>query len=123
MRSYFANLDSKAQNLARKLREEYDAVLAQYDVLLMPTLPFTAPAIPGKESSREEYVAKVSSVPHEWQAFDMLANTAAFDATGHPAMTIPCGEVDGMPAGMMLVGRHWDETTIYRFAYAYEQKK
>jgi amidase len=36
-------------------------------------------------------------------------------------MTIPCGLVDGLPVGMMLIGRRWDEGTIYRAAYAFEQ--
>jgi amidase len=51
----------------------------------------------------------------------MLANTAPFDATGHPAMSIPCGMSDGLPVGMMLIGKHYDETTIYRAAAAFEK--
>ena len=41
--------------------------------------------------------------------------------THHPAMAIPCGMSDGLPISMMLVGKHFDEPTIYRAAYAYEQ--
>jgi Asp-tRNA(Asn)/Glu-tRNA(Gln) amidotransferase A subunit family amidase len=51
----------------------------------------------------------------------MIANPAPFDATGHPAMSIPCGESDGLPIGVMLIGKHWDESTIYRAAHAFEQ--
>jgi amidase len=51
----------------------------------------------------------------------MLPNTCPFDVTGHPAITVPCGLVDGLPVGMMLVGKHYDEATIYRAAYAFEQ--
>jgi amidase len=40
--------------------------------------------------------------------------------TGHPAISIPCGMEDGRPIGMMLVGRHFDEATIYRAAAAFE---
>jgi amidase len=36
-------------------------------------------------------------------------------------MSIPCGMSDGLPVGMMLVGRHYDESTIYRAAAAFEQ--
>jgi amidase len=36
-------------------------------------------------------------------------------------MSVPCGLVDGLPVGMMLIGKHWDEGTIYRGAYAFEQ--
>ena len=51
----------------------------------------------------------------------MLPNTAPFDVTGHPAMSVPCGMSDGLPVGLMLIGRHYDESTIYRAAHAFEQ--
>jgi amidase len=56
----------------------------------------------------------------------MIGNTAPFHATGHPAMTVPCGLSDGLPVGMMLVGmmlvgRHHDEATLYRATHAFEQ--
>jgi len=44
-----------------------------------------------------------------------------FDLTGHPAMSVPCGMSDGKPIGMTLIGRHFDELTIYRAAHAFEQ--
>ncbi|RYY63931.1 MAG: amidase, partial [Comamonadaceae bacterium] len=53
--------------------------------------------------------------------FEMVGNTAPFDASGHPAMSVPCGLADGLPVGMMLVGRYWDESTIYRAASAFER--
>jgi len=46
---------------------------------------------------------------------------APFDLTHHPAMSIPCGMIDGLPAGLMLAGRHFDEPTMYRAAHAFEQ--
>ena len=55
------------------------------------------------------------------RAFEMLPNTAPFDVTGHPAITVPCGMSDGLPAGLMLIGKHWNESTIYRAADAYEK--
>ena len=55
------------------------------------------------------------------RAFEMITNTAPFDATGHPAMSVPCGCAEGLPVGMMLVARHWDESSIYRAAHAFEQ--
>jgi len=55
------------------------------------------------------------------RAFEMLPNTCPFDVTGHPAMSVPCGMVDGLPVGLMLIAKHYDETTIYRAAYAFEQ--
>jgi amidase len=102
----------KAINVSRRLTAAYDKAMETYDLLLMPTTPMKATPLPGPNASREDYIAR---------AFEMLANTAPFDITHHPAMSIPCGMIDGLPAGMMLVGRHFDELTIYRAAHAFEQ--
>ena len=50
----------------------------------------------------------------------MIGNTAALDATGHPALSVPCGLAEGLPVGMMLVGRHYAESSIYQAASAFE---
>lgn len=102
----------KGVNLSRKLAAAYDKVLGEADLLLMPTLPLKATPLPGSDASREEYVQR---------AFEMLTNTASFDITHHPAMSIPCGMGDGLPIGMQLVGKRYDEATIYKAAYAFEQ--
>lgn len=52
---------------------------------------------------------------------DPLPNTMPFDHTHHPAMSVPCGVREGLPVGMMLVGRAFEESLIYRAAYAFEQ--
>jgi amidase len=103
---------AKAQNLGRQLTQAYDDALAEYDLLLMPTLPIVATPIPAADAPLEEVITR---------AFEMLPNCCPFDVTGHPAMSIPCGLVDGLPVGMMLVGRKYDEGTIYKAAYAFEQ--
>jgi amidase len=110
--NYGSRYYGKSINIVRRLRAAYDQVLAKYDLLLMPTTPMKATPIPGPDSSREEHVTR---------ALEMLTNTAPFDLTHHPAMSIPCGMIDGLPAGLMLVGRHFDEPTIYRAAEAFEQ--
>ncbi len=102
---------AKAQNLSRLLRETYDQSLAQVDLLLMPTLPVKATKLPDL-TSMEEVIGR---------AFEMIPNTAPFDVTGHPAMAIPCGMSDGLPVSMMLIGKHYDEPTIYKAAHAFEQ--
>lgn len=103
---------AKAQNLVRRLRAAYDAALAGHDLLLMPTLPMVATPLPEADAPLSEILAR---------AFEMLPNTAPFDCTHHPAMSLPCGQVDGLPVGLMLVGRRLDEATIYRAAHAFEQ--
>jgi amidase len=102
---------AKAQNLVRRLRQAYDEVLARYDLLLMPTLPIVATPLPAADAPVGEILQR---------GFEMLANTAQFDCTHHPAMSLPCGMADGLPVGMMLVARALGEETIYRAAGAFE---
>jgi amidase len=101
-----------ARNLAGELRKGYDAALATCDVLVMPTLPMTATEIPAAGASRAESLARSE---------EMTANVAPFDVTGHPAASVPCGLVDGLPAGMMIIGRHFNDATCLQVAHTYEQ--
>jgi len=112
--NYHGRYYAKAQNLARSLRAAYDAALQQADLLVMPTLPMKATPIPPPTASREEYVAR---------ALEMIPNTCPFDVTGHPALTVPCGTSSGLPVGMMLIGRHWEDGTVLRAGHAFEQMK
>ena len=112
IKHYRGHYYAKAQNLSRKLRAAYDAALAQVDLLVMPTLPLKATPLPPPDAPRALYIQR---------AFEMLANTAPFDATGHPAMSVPCGLSDGLPVGLMIVGKQYDEATIYRAAAAFER--
>lgn len=109
---YHGRYYAKAQNLARDLKAAYDACFAEVDLLLMPTLPMVATKIPPADCSREEYVQR---------ALEMLFNTSPFDVTGHPAMSVPCGMSNGLPIGMMLVGKDYAESTILRASHAFEK--
>ena len=108
---YRGHYYAKAQNLVRRLRAAYDSMLGNYDLLLMPTLPMTATKLPAPDAPVDEIITR---------AFEILPNAAPFDCTHHPAMSIPCGMVDGLPVGMMLVGKMYAEETIYRAAAAFE---
>ena len=105
---------ARAKNLVRRLRRAYDDALQKCDLLLMPTTAHTAVRNPAAQSElmAEQMIAA---------AFDTISNTCQFDISGHPAMSIPCGLRDGLPVGMMLVGRYFEESTIYRAAHAFEQ--
>lgn len=103
-----------AQNLAYEVRAAYDAALEQYDVLVMPTLPYTAREIPEPDADLGTYLDT---------ALSMIANTAPFDVTGHPACSVPTELVGGLPAGLMIVGRHFDDATVLRVAHTYEQAR
>jgi amidase len=102
----------KAVNRVRTLRAAYDAALRDVDVLLMPTTPQKAQPLPDPADGVVEWCRR---------ATEMFANTCPFDVTHHPALSMPCGMSDGLPVGLMLVGRHYDEATLYRVGRAYEQ--
>jgi amidase len=102
---------AKAQNLRRRLRAAYDAVFDDFDAVLMPTTDGPAPALPSEDASPEIVLARSS---------EGVGNTGSFDLTGHPAISVPCGTVDGLPVGAMLATRHWHEATLYRIAEALE---
>jgi amidase len=99
---YHGRLYAKGQNLRDGLRTKYDTLLSRFDALVMASTPM-------KASRRDE-----PDPP-------MLTNTAPFDVTGHPGLSIPCGMSDGLPIGMMLIGRHFDDATLLRLGHAYEQ--
>ena len=84
-----------------------DADLVGVDVLAMPTVPWRAWTIAeAKEIGR----------PSEW-----TRNTRIFDLTGQPAISVPCGfDPDGIPVGLQLAGRMWDEAAVLRAARAFE---
>jgi amidase len=103
---------AKAQALRHRLRAAYDGALADCDVLVMPTLPITATPLPPPDGPLESSFRRSS---------EMACNTPQFDLTGHPALSTPCGMVDGLPVGLMIVGRLWDEATVYRVASSLEQ--
>lgn len=50
-----------------------------------------------------------------------LQNTAQFNLTGHPALTTNIGFADGLPVGLMIVGKHFQDATLLRVAHTYEQ--
>ena len=111
LRRYDGGYYARAQNLALPLRQAYDEALASVDVLLLPTTPMKATALPDPKASW------VESFPRN---LEMTPNTAAFNVTGHPALSIPCALSDGLPVGMMLVGRFFEESTLLRAAHACE---
>jgi amidase len=108
--NYHGHYYAKAQNLARILRASYDEAFTKVDALVMPTTPTKAPLIPPPGTTTETDVG-------------CSKNTAAFDVTGHPAVSVPCGTSEGLPVGMMIVGRHWEDGTILRIADAFERLK
>ena len=102
----------RGQNVGRGLRAAYDGGLEQADVLVLPTLPMLPTPLPAPGAPRAEYIGR---------AFEMVLNTAPFDVTGHPAVTVPCQPAGSLPIGMMIVGRHFADATVLRVAAAAEE--
>ena len=114
LEKYEGRYYARSKNLVRKLRASYDKPLQEYDLLLMPTTVATAAQNPQSlDNASDDQVMET--------AFGNTLNTCQFNATGHPAISIPCGQADGLPVGLMLVGRYHAEQTIYRAAHAFEQ--
>ena len=109
---YQAKHYAMARNLVPQLRAAYDEALSRYDVLVLPTTPIQATAIPGPDAPRDEIVAR---------ALEMLANTSPLDVSGHPACNVPAGVVNGLPTGMMIVGKRFDDATVLRVAHTFER--
>lgn len=93
-------------DLRRELFEEVQRALDAVDALVCPTMPMTAP--------KYGAVGEADSVPMT------LANTAPFDVTGNPAMSVPYGDVDGLPVGVQIVGPWDDERTVVQVGAALE---
>lgn len=107
---YNSRYYARAQNLRRPMREAYERAFSEYDLLAMPSVPQKAIPFDDSRSLVEEIALSLN----------MIQNTCPFDLTGHPALSTPCGAIDGLPIGLMLVGRRWDEPTILRAASAFE---
>ncbi|MEE9525116.1 MAG: amidase family protein [Candidatus Woesearchaeota archaeon] len=96
----------KAMKVRTKIIDEYKKAFKQYDVLVSPTMPFTAPKI--KDASQltplQNYMADI-----------MLS---APNLAGMPHVNVPIGMEKDMPVGMMFIGKHLDEGTLIRVGSA-----
>jgi len=113
-RNYQGALYGKAKNMTYEIRAAYDDALAEVDALVMPTVPIAAPPH-GADAPTLDGLRSTEN------RFPTIANTAMFDLTHHPAMTVPAGTADGAPVGMMFVGERFDESTLFHLGYGYEQ--
>ncbi len=96
-----------AQRARRRIVEGFLAALTDVDVLVTPTLPVTAAPIPGP---------KVET-PNPLTRF-----TFPINVSGLPALSLPCGfDTNGLPIGLQIIGRPFDEATVLRAGRAYER--
>ena len=100
----------------RKLgaKDEFEEALGEVDVLLAPTLPIAATLIDQREVEIRDHEEPVRSA--------VTRLTGPANLIGFPSLSVPCGSTaSGLPVGMQLIGRPFDEATLYRFGHAYEK--
>ncbi|MRH44575.1 Asp-tRNA(Asn)/Glu-tRNA(Gln) amidotransferase subunit GatA [Aquibacillus halophilus] len=106
---YYDAYYKKAQKVRTLIKNDFDKVFEDYDVIVGPTTP--TPAFKVGEKIDD---------PLTMYANDIL--TIPVNLAGVPGMSIPCGfSSEGLPIGLQLIGKHFDESTLYRAAYAFEQ--
>jgi len=109
----FATDFLKAQRLRRVLVDEVRAAFDGIDVLATPTLPLCAWDV---GESHVQIAGQAEHVLHACWRY-----TYPWNLTGLPALSVPCGFADGLPVGLQLVGRPFDEATILRAGHAYQE--
>ncbi|MCL6449527.1 MAG: Asp-tRNA(Asn)/Glu-tRNA(Gln) amidotransferase subunit GatA [Armatimonadetes bacterium] len=98
----------KALKVRTLIKQDFDRAFASYDVLLSPTTP--SPAFRQGEKVADPLQMYMSDIC-----------TLAINLAGLPGISIPAGFADGLPVGMQLIGKPFDEGTLLRVAYTFEQ--
>jgi len=97
---------ARAHALGNRASAAYDQVFARADAILLPTVPMRAPRLPPANAWPAQLVRVGRGASR---------NTAPFNLTGHPAITVPC-RTPGLPIGAMLVARHGADDLLVRLA-------
>ena len=105
---YYDAYYKKAQQVRTLIKQDYENVFAKYDVIVGPTTPTPAFKIGEKiEDPLTMYINDILTIP--------------LNLAGLPGISVPCGFDGGLPLGLQIIGKYFDETTIYRTAHAFEQ--
>ncbi|MGM0882042.1 MAG: Asp-tRNA(Asn)/Glu-tRNA(Gln) amidotransferase subunit GatA [Bacillota bacterium] len=98
----------KAQKVRTLIKQDFDQVFSQYDLIIGPTAPTPAFRI-GEQvgDPLTMYLNDICTIP--------------VSLAGIPAISIPCGSADGLPIGLQIIGKPFDESTVLRAAHAFEQ--
>jgi aspartyl-tRNA(Asn)/glutamyl-tRNA(Gln) amidotransferase subunit A len=105
---YYDAYYKKAQRVRTLIKKDFEDVFEKFDVIIGPTTP--TPAFKIGENTND---------PMTMYANDIL--TIPVNLAGVPGISVPCGFSDGLPLGLQIIGKHFDEATIYRVAHVYEQ--
>lgn len=98
----------KALRVRTLVKQDFDRAFRDVDVLIAPTMPYPAFRLGEKIGDPLSlYLADVDTVP--------------INLAGVPSISVPCGFSDGLPIGMQIIGKHFDEASILRAAYTFEE--
>lgn len=112
---------AKAHNLRPAIVNAYDKVLSRVDVIALPTVRQIAPAITPPSSDNADALSQSLELA-AWAYGPINYNTKPFNYTGHPALSVPCGTSAGMPIGLQLVGRFFQDDVLLRVANVLEMR-
>ncbi|MDB5826125.1 MAG: amidase, partial [Variovorax sp.] len=105
----------QAQRYRSLLRSEFIEAFRSVDVFICPTLPFTA-------TRMGETTVEIEAGQPEDMLSAIMQFTGIASLTGLPALNVPCGfDPDGMPMGMQIIGRPFDEATLLRAGHAFQR--
>jgi amidase len=113
--NYHGRAYAKAHNLRPTFVKAYDSVLADVDVLVMPTTIMKAFEAGGPDDYLESLEGDITML-----ARNLTRNTMPFNYTGHPALAVPCGKSGGLPVSLQLVTSTFADPLLLQVAYAYQ---
>lgn len=103
-----------AQNLRLELRRQIDQLFRDVDLVATPTTPVGPFEVPEVALTEVEIASRGGIAP--------ALNTCPLNVTGHPALSMPSGPGDhGLPTGLQVIGRRFEEQTVYRAGFAFEE--
>jgi len=106
---YYEAYYRKAQQVRTLIKQDFEKAFSEVDCIVTPTSPTAAFRIGEKVSD-----------PLQMYLTDIF--TLSINMSGVPAISVPCGFTsDGLPIGVQIIGKHFDEATVLSTAYAYEQ--
>lgn len=115
----FPGLYCKTVNISRQIRDAYEDAFKTFDVLVMPTTPCVAPKHGTRGTPRECFEPSIG----------LTTNTAVFNITGHPALSLPVGLAPAredpsvlLPVGMQIVGGLWQDKKVLQVAHSWETR-
>ncbi|MFC3749867.1 Asp-tRNA(Asn)/Glu-tRNA(Gln) amidotransferase subunit GatA [Paenibacillus sp. GCM10012306] len=98
----------KAQKVRTLIKQDFDEIFQKYDVVIGPTAPTTAFKLGSQtEDPLTMYLNDILTIP--------------VSLAGIPAVSVPCGFAEGLPVGLQIIGKEFDESTVLRVAHAFEQ--